>query len=80
MMRTEIESKVSEVLERILGRAFGREEFELSRSEIPEWNSLVHVEVIFACEDLFEVEFSMEELKRLISVKSIVDSILDKVG
>jgi acyl carrier protein len=78
-MNNEIETKVSAIVERTLGRTFSPEETELPRSEVAEWDSLLHVEIIFACEDAFEVEFSMEELTELNSIKSLVESIQVKL-
>lgn len=47
----------------------------VSRSDLPAWDSLKHVQVIFAIEDEFGVEFSSEELPGLDSDAKIVAAI-----
>jgi acyl carrier protein len=47
----------------------------VSRSDLPAWDSLKHVQVIFAIEDEFGVEFSSEELPSLDSDAKIVAAI-----
>ena len=64
----------------ILGREFEAKDLEIPRNEIPEWNSLVHVEVIFSCEDQFEIEFSLDELPSLTTINALVLSISGKLG
>jgi acyl carrier protein len=44
---------------------------EASPSTIPTWDSLRHIELIFALEEEFSVEFESEELHRLVGVESI---------
>ena len=79
-MTLDIENKVIEIFQNILGRDFQKEDFGVPRSDTPEWNSLSHVEIIFACEDRFQIEFTVEELSNLNSIKSFVDSISDKLS
>jgi acyl carrier protein len=79
-MNADIESKVIAIMQGILGRSFGAKDLETPRSEIPEWNSLVHVEVIFLCEDQFEIEFLLDELPTLNTINALVASISGKLG
>ena len=79
-MISDIETKVIEIFQSILGRDFRKQDFDVPRSDTPEWNSLSHVEIIFACEDRFQIEFTVEELSDLNSIKSFVDSISDKLS
>lgn len=64
----------------ILGRDFEDKDLETLRSDIPEWNSLLHVEIIFLCEDQFKIEFSLEELSNLNSIRALVISISGKLA
>ncbi len=45
-----------------------------SRENLAQWDSLKHIEVIFAIEDELKIEFPEEMLPYLNSVKSIVDA------
>jgi acyl carrier protein len=42
-----------------------------ARSNTPQWDSLKHIEVMFAIEDEFGVQFSEEELASLTSISAI---------
>ena len=79
-MTLDIETRVIAIMREILGREFEAKDLEIPRSEIPEWNSLVHVEVIFSCEDQFEIEFSLDELPSLTTINALVLSISGKLG
>ena len=49
-----------------------------SRQGTPEWNSLKHMEIIFAIEEEFEIQYSEEEMIAIASIGDIVDSIARK--
>lgn len=46
-----------------------------SRAEHHEWDSLKHIEVVFALEDEFGIQFDEESLKQLTSVPDIVKQV-----
>lgn len=72
-----IEQTVVSVLGTILKHAFG-EGVEVTRQNTVSWDSLKHIEIMFALEDELGVEFSEEELAALDSVRKIVDAVLAK--
>lgn len=78
-MTSDVETKVMVILRRILGRELEMKDFTLPRTEISEWNSLAHVEIIFSCEDFFQIEFSSQEMSDLNSVNELVESISEKL-
>jgi acyl carrier protein len=49
-----------------------------ARQNTPEWNSLKHMEIIFAIEEEFEIQYSEDEMIAIASVGDIVDSIARK--
>ena len=51
---------------------------ETSRKNTPQWDSLKHIEVIFALEDELGWQFSEEELADLDSVNSLLDRALTR--
>ena len=73
MNRQEIEAAVMSVLTTVLRCEIRRES---SRKDYHQWDSLKHIEVIFAIEDELNIRFSEDILARLDSVQSIVDSAL----
>jgi acyl carrier protein len=49
---------------------------ETSRKNTPQWDSLKHIEVVFALEDELGLQFSEEDMANLDSVGNIVDRAL----
>jgi acyl carrier protein len=45
------------------------------RADCVKWDSLKHIEIIFAIEDFFAVEFTEDEMIKLDSVQAFVDRI-----
>jgi acyl carrier protein len=74
MTRDEVESRVHEVLALVLKRPNQPRE-PLRRAEVPEWDSLSHVEIIYAVEESTGVTFSEEELAALDGSEAIVDAV-----
>jgi acyl carrier protein len=77
MDRTQIEETVLVVLATILKRPF-HNSADITRKNTASWDSLKHIEIMFALEDELGAEFSEEELVRLDSVAKIVDAVLVK--
>jgi acyl carrier protein len=70
----EIKKKVLFVIATILNQKFDLDS-EIEAEKFPEWNSLKHIEIIFALEDEFGIQFSEEELATLGSLSTIIDAI-----
>jgi len=70
MDRHQIETVVLAVLASMLKREV---DLNTSRDNTPQWDSLKHIEIIFAVEDELHIEFSEEEMATLDSVANIVD-------
>ena len=51
---------------------------EICRKSTVAWDSLKHVEIMFALEDQFSIAFTEEELVGLGDVTSIVEAIVEK--
>jgi acyl carrier protein len=77
MNELEIESTVLAVLETILKRPFT---LESKRQDYDNWDSLQHIQVIFAIEDELGIHFPEDVLSKLESVRSIVDSAKELIG
>jgi acyl carrier protein len=70
MNRHEIEAAVLAVLAAVLKCEV---DSTSSRHNTPQWDSLKHIEIIFAVEDELGLEFSEEEMSTLDSVTRIVE-------
>lgn len=77
MDRIQVEQTVLVVLAAVLKRPF-HDGADITRQNTPSWDSLKHIEVMFALEDELGTEFSEEELAKLDSVTKIVDAVLAK--
>lgn len=77
MVRNQIEQTVLVVLATVLKHPF-HDDADITRQNTPSWDSLKHIEIMFALEDELGTEFSEEELAKLDSVAKIVDAVLAK--
>jgi acyl carrier protein len=77
MDRIEIEKTVLKLLVDVLKQPL-KEGAEITCQNTPAWDSLKHIEIMFALEDEFSVEFTEDELVKLDSNIKIVSSLLAK--
>ena len=77
MDRNQIEQTVLTVLTTVLKHPC-HEGADITRQNTPNWDSLKHIEIMFALEDELGTEFSEAELAELNSVTKIVDAVLEK--
>ena len=77
MDRNQIEQTVLTVLATVLKSPI-HDSADITRQNTASWDSLKHIEIMFALEDELGAEFSEEELVMLDSVTKIVDAILGK--
>jgi acyl carrier protein len=75
MTKTEIETGTLDILISFLGQDFSEES---TRNNVSDWDSLQHMQIIFALEERFEIEFTEEEIPRMNSCEVIVGSIANK--
>ena len=70
-----MESHIKEIIARVLNVALDRITDDLSSGDIPEWDSVGNLAIISTIEQELEVEFPLEDLFDLTSVKSLVDEV-----
>jgi acyl carrier protein len=68
------ESQVCDLLARILG-VHDRPVDALIRADMAEWDSLKHMEIIFALEDRYDVRFDESEFPALDSTAAITSAL-----
>lgn len=75
------ESVVAAVCD-VLADVFGVPRAELgeatSRDDIPEWDSVGHLNLMLALEEAFGVTFSVDEMAELVSVEAIAKKVREK--
>ena len=70
-----MEERVKEVIARVLNVDVGVVTDGLSSGDIPEWDSVGNLAVISTIEQELNIEFPLEDLFDLTSVRSIIDKI-----
>lgn len=65
-----VEATLRRVLETVLKQSFPTGE-DVCRSRVPQWDSLKHVEVLFAVEDAFDIRLSEEEMAQADSLSAL---------
>ena len=75
MNQEELEYTITSVLEVILKCEIDRDS---TRKNTPLWDSLKHIEVVFALEDELKIQFPESELAKLESVQQIIE-IVDRL-
>ena len=70
MNRTDIERELTELCGAILGHPVDR---TLTRAGEDTWDSLKHMQIIFAVEEKFSVRFTEEEIPQMDSVARFAD-------
>lgn len=69
MNQNETEEALKEVLAAVLGHEVMA---QLTRADEPSWDSLKHMQIVFAVEERFGVQFTEQEIPRLDSLSSFV--------
>ena len=79
MERPEIEETVKTILARELGidAAFVGPETTVDNS--PLWDSVKHVDIVFAIQDAFGLEFHPREMEEMYSYPEIIDTLVRKL-
>lgn len=75
MTREQIEAEVVGVLTTILRTHAAS---TATRADTPQWDSLKHIEFMFALEEAFDLQFSEAELSVLDSVEAVVDAVMSR--
>ena len=70
-----MESHIKEIIARVLNVALDLITDDLSSGDIPEWDSVGNLAIISTLEQELEIEFPLEDLFDLTSVKSIVEEV-----
>jgi len=76
----EVLSKLASVVKRRLGHEIGQLELNQRASEIAGWDSLAHIDIILALEDIYGIRFTASELASLDSIGDLVALVIDKAA
>jgi acyl carrier protein len=70
-----MEAQVKEIIARVLGVDAAVINDDLSSGDIPEWDSVGNLAIISTIEQELGIEFPLEDLFDLTSVKSLIDEV-----
>lgn len=70
-----MEAQVKEIIARVLNVDAGVIADSLSSGDIPEWDSVGNLAIISTIEQELDVEFPLEDLFDLTSVRSLIDEV-----
>jgi acyl carrier protein len=79
MTRNDVEARVHEVLALVLKLPATPVE-PIVRAEIPAWDSLSHVEIVYAVEESLDVTFTLEEIAAFDGSAAIVAAVGRRVA
>jgi acyl carrier protein len=79
MTRDDVQARVHEVLALVL-RLPRAPQQPLVRAEVPEWDSLSHIEIIYAVEESLGVTFTPEEMTALDGSAAIVAAVEQRIA
>ena len=70
-----METKVKEIIARVLNVPIAAIRDDLSSGDIPEWDSVGNLAILSTLEQELDIEFPLEVLFDLTSVRSIIDEV-----
>jgi acyl carrier protein len=79
MTRNDVEARVNEVLALVL-KLPAPPSGPLARADVPEWDSLSHIEIIYGVEESLGVTFAESEMAALDSSTAIVEAVERRVA
>ena len=79
MTRKEVFNGVQDIFRDIFDEDDMVIEDKTNSDDVEEWDSLNHINLVSAIEKEFKIKFSLEELKTLNNVGSIIDLALEKL-
>lgn len=80
MEKNEILAKLQEIFCDILDNNDIVLEYETTAEDIEEWDSLTHIQIIKAAEDIFSIKFTAYEITSWIDIEELVDCIAKKLS
>jgi acyl carrier protein len=73
-------AQVNEVFRTVLGDPKLAIGLETTAKDVPEWDSLTHVELIVAIEKRFKIKFTSREVRRFQNVGEMCETITQKLA
>ena len=75
MKECEVQSAIENIIAKTLNISIEGDQ-QVSRESVKEWDSLKHIEVVFAVEEVFDVEFPEDEIGEIQSLDDLVNAVM----
>jgi len=72
--------QIKEIMASVLGIEPDTIDGETSAETVKEWDSLKHMNLVIAFENELDIQFSTEEIAKIMNFEAIVSSISQKLG
>lgn len=73
-------AEVTEIFRDVLNQEALQLQRETTANDVPDWDSLNHIELVVAVEKHFKIKFNFAELQKFRNVGDMCDNILGKLG
>lgn len=73
-----VQDKVLEIIAKITKQPIEKLSVDSGLNVTDKWDSLNHTNIVLELEDVFDIDFSFDELEQIITVKAIVSSLESK--
>ena len=73
-------AEVTEIFRDVLNQEALQLQRETTANDVPDWDSLNHIELVVAVEKHFKIKFNFAELQKVRNVGDMCDNILGKLG
>ena len=73
-------AEVNQIFREVLSLPDLQLKYETKAGDVPEWDSLNHIELVIAIEKHFQIRFNFSELQKFKNVGEMCDNIVGKLG
>ena len=73
-------TEVTQIFREVLNNEAIQLKYETTAADVPEWESLTHIELVVAIEKHFKIKFNFAELQKFKNVGEMCDNITKKLG
>ena len=74
-----IEFELNNIILKILNRSLNESELNQDFNMLDDWDSLVHMQVILHCEDVFSIQFTQIEILEIRTYNSLLEILKRKM-
>ena len=77
MDEAKIREKVVQIMADVIGVDAGTIDDESSPDTVEAWDSLKHMNLVLSVEEVFEIQFTDNQIVEMLSVRAIIEAVLE---